>query len=112
MKKLISLLALAAALTTAAPAGSHPTSAWWTTYDAEQRLTVGRFAAANAIGSATCLGTGTATGKAGTFTRKFKHFECKVHNKGYTVERQLIAHVRSETTFTPQWLTTKECSPA
>ena len=109
MRTSVLLAAGLASLALAAPAGSHTTAASWTTYDAEQRLTVGRFAAANAIGSATCLGTGAATGKAGTFTRKFKHFECKVSDKGFTSERQLVVHVRTETAFTAQWLTTKEC---
>lgn len=98
-----------AALTLAPATAAHTTTAWWTSYDAEQRLTVGRFAAANGIATATCLGTGTATGKTGTFTRKFRHFDCKVHNKAFTVERHLVVHVRGETAFTPQWLTTKEC---
>lgn len=109
MRTRVLLAAALTALAVAAPAGSHTTIASWTTYDAEQRLTVGRFAAANAIGSATCLGTGAATGKVGTFTRKFKHFECKVHDKNFQSERQLVVHVRSETAFTPLWLTTKEC---
>ena len=109
MRRTLLALTVLAGLWTAAPTGAHTTPAWWTTYDAEQRLTIGRFAAANGIGFATCLGTGVATGKAGTFTRKFKHFDCKVQNKDLTVERQLVVHVRTETAFTPQWLTTKEC---
>jgi len=107
-KQALVILALGALWFPAATA-AHTTTASWTTYDAEQRLTVGRFAAANAVGFATCLGAGAATGKVGTFSRKFKHFECKVNDKGFTTERQLVVHVRSETAFVAQWLTTKEC---
>lgn len=108
MIRVLLVLAVATtALLSAGPSGAHTTKFSWTTFDAEQRLTVGRFAAANGIMFATCLGTGPATGP--SYGRKFKHLECKATNKNFDNERQLVVHVRSETTFTPQWLTTKEC---
>lgn len=98
------------ALTIATPALAHTTTSSWTTYDAEQRLTVGRFAAANGIKYATCLGTGSAVNpKATAFSRAYRHLECKVQDKDFGSERQLVVHVRTATSFTPQWLTTKEC---
>ena len=101
------------ALLLVAPTNAHTTKASWTAYDAEQRLTIGRFAAANAIKYATCLGTGTSLPPAKYETsRRFKHFDCKVQSKDFATERHLIVHVRTETTFTPQWLTSKECAPA
>lgn len=80
----------------------------WTTYDAERRLEIGRFATTHGVAHASCLGTGPATGP--SYDRKFKHFECKLLDKGFENERHLIVHVRTETTFTPQWLTMKECA--
>lgn len=104
-------LALAVIAVSLAPSSSaHTTSASWTAFEAEQRLTVGRFAAAHGIEYATCLGTGTAVNpKASAFQRRYRHLECQVQNKALTVERQLVVHVRSATSFTPQWLTTKAC---
>ena len=110
--KTVLLIAAAVAATmfaTAAPSRAHTTTFSWTTYDAQQRLTIGKFAAANGIKFATCIGTGPATGKLGTFTRKFKHLECTVQDKNLATERQLVVHVRTETGFSAQWLTTKEC---
>lgn len=112
MKKLTPLLSLLvlAALWAAAPTGAHTTKVSWSAYDAEQRLTVGRFAAANGIAHATCLGTGAAVNpKASAFSRRYRHLECQVQSKSLENERQLVVHVRTATTFTPQWLTTKEC---
>ena len=111
MKTLLAVAATVGALAVA-PAGAHTTKFYWSTYDAEKRLTVGRFAAAHAIKYADCIGTGPAIGKVGTFTRKFKHLECTVQDKNFENDRQLVVHVRTETTFTPEWLTTKECAPA
>jgi len=82
--KTVLLIAAAVAATmfaTAAPSRAHTTTFSWTTYDAQQRLTIGKFAAANGIKFATCIGTGPATGKLGTFTRKFKHLECTVQDR-------------------------------
>lgn len=100
------LLLLLGALT-AAPAGAHVTRSSWTTFEAEQRLTVGKFAATNGVKFANCLGTGAATGP--SYNRKFKHFECKLQDKNLDVERQVVVHVRAETTFFLEWLTSKDC---
>ncbi len=62
MKALIA--AALAALVLPAAGGAHKTKFSWTEFDASQRLTVGRFAAANAVKYATCLGNGAATGPA------------------------------------------------
>ena len=112
MKKTHVLIPLTlAALWATAPVSAHTTTSSWTAYDAEQRLTIGRFAAANAIKYADCIGTGAAVNpKATEFSRRYKHLECKVQDKGFTTERQLVVHVRTATTFTPEWLTSKECS--
>ena len=103
-------IALAAvSLVVVAPTSAHTTKSSWTKFDTEQRLTVGRFAATNGIENATCLGTGAATNpKASDFSRRYKHLECTVYDKGFD-KRQLVVHVRTDTTFTPQWLTAKEC---
>lgn len=99
------------ALTLAAPSGAHTSAASWTQFDTEQRLTVGKFAAANGIKYATCLGSGAAVNpKASEFSRRYRHLECKVQSKSLENERQLVVHVRAATSFTPQWLTTKECA--
>jgi hypothetical protein len=108
MKRLLVLAALA--LLTAAPVDAHTTTASWTAFETEQRLTVGRFAATHGIKYATCLGTGAAVNpKASAFSRRYRHLECSVQNRALTVERQLVVHVRTATSFTPQWLTVKEC---
>ena len=111
MIRVLLVLAVAAiALLAAVPGGAHTTKASWTKFDTEQRLTVGRFAAANGIENATCLGSGAAVNpKASDFSRRYKHLECTVYDKDFD-KRQLVVHVRTETTFTPQWLTTKNCS--
>ena len=105
------LLACALAALTLSPAtAAHTTAASWTQFDTEQRLTVGKFAAANGIQFATCLGAGPAVNpKASEFSRRYRHLECKVQGKSFTNERHLVVHVRTATTFTPQWLTTKAC---
>jgi hypothetical protein len=111
IRVLLVLAAAATALLSAVPTGAHTTTFSWTQFEAEQRLTVGRFAAANGVKFATCLGSGAATNpKASEFTRRYKHLECKVQGKDIIVDRQLVVHVRTATTFTPQWLTTKECT--
>jgi hypothetical protein len=110
MKKLVLILALLG-LSVAAPTNAHTTKASWTAFDAEQRLTVGRFAASHGIKYATCLGSGAAVNpKASAFTRRYRHLECQVQDKAFKVERQLVVHVRTPTTFTAEWLTTKECT--
>ena len=99
------------ALAFAVPTGAHTTKQSWTEFAAEQRLTVGRFAAAHGIKYATCLGTGASLPPAKfSSSRRFRHLECKVQGKDFGNERQLVVHVRTETAFTPEWLTTKECS--
>lgn len=105
------LLASALAALTLSPAtAAHTTAASWTQFDTEQRLTVGKFAATNGIKYATCLGTGAAVNpNASEFSRRYRHLECKVQSKSLENERQLVVHVRAATSFTPQWLTTKEC---
>jgi hypothetical protein len=111
IRVLVFLAVAATALMSTVPSSAHTTTASWTQFDAQQRLEVGRFAAANGIGHATCLGSGAAVNpKASEFSRRYKHLECKVLSKGFTNERQLVVHVRTATTFTPQWLTTKECT--
>ena len=107
MRKALLILLTLAALWIVAPTGAHPTKATWSTYDAEQRLTVGRFAATNAIRYATCLGTGAASGP--SYNREFKHFECKVQDAELEREKQLVLHVRGETTFSVVWLEGKLC---
>ena len=89
--------------------GAHTTTASWDGIETEQRLTVGRFAAANGVAHATCLGSGVAVNPKALEFNRYKHLECKVLNKVFENERQLVVHVRTATTFTPQWLTTKEC---
>lgn len=108
---ILTALALAgAALWTPAPIGAHTTKASWTAFETEQRLTVGRFAATHGIKYATCLGMGAAVNpKASEFSRRYRHLECEVQSKSLENERQLVVHVRTATTFTPQWLTTKDC---
>lgn len=101
----ITFAVVALAFPLAAPA--HQTRFSWTEFQAEQRLTVGRFAAANAVKYATCLGTGTASGP--SYGRRFKHFECSLRDKELTSERQIVLHVRGETTFAVEWLTAKDC---
>lgn len=104
------LLPILAALAFTGASGAHTTKASWTAYDTEQRLTVGKFAAAHGIAHATCLGTGAAVNpRASDFSRRYRHLECKVTNKAFTVERQLVVHVRTATAFTAEWLTAKEC---
>jgi hypothetical protein len=112
MVRVLLVLAVGAtALLSAVPTGAHTTTASWTEFDTTQRLTVGRFAAANGVAHATCLGSGVAVNpKASEFSRRYKHLECKVLSKSFENERQLVVHVRTATTFTPQWLTTKECT--
>lgn len=105
-----SAIALAVvSLVVVAPTSAHATKASWNRYDTEQRLSIGKFAAANGIEKAACLGIGTATNpKAPDGSRRYKHLECVVYDKK-SDKRHLVVHVRTETTFTHEWLTTKEC---
>ncbi len=97
-------------LVAVAPTSAHSTKVSWNKFDTEQRLSVGRFAAAHGITKATCLGVGSATNpKASDGARRYKHLECAVYDKSPN-KRHLVVHVRTETTFTHEWLTTKECA--
>ena len=52
----ILLTVAASALLSVTPTGAHTTTASWTEFDTQQRLTIGRFAAANGIAYASQAG--------------------------------------------------------
>lgn len=101
MKKLITLILLSLVFTSTAQA--VPTR--WSTYDAGQRLEIGRWASANGVRNATCVGIGKS--KTIDYEKKFLSFECRVTDKDYENERQLVLTPTGETTFKVKWLTLK-----
>jgi hypothetical protein len=81
------------------------------TYDAAQRLEIGRFAARNAIGNAICIGVGR-NYPAKYEPKRYHVLDCKVTDKNYDNERQLTMTITSPTTSTVKWLTQmKVCEP-
>jgi hypothetical protein len=91
----------------------HPAKAvaWWSEFDATQRLSIGRFAAANGIDHAICLGTGTMkVTKCGE--KKFRTFDCRAGDDTFEHERQLTLRVLSSTRFAVTWLKPQVCTPA
>jgi hypothetical protein len=81
------------------------------TYDAAQRLEIGRFAARNAIGHAICIGIGRNYPVRFDAKRYHVH-DCKVTDKNCDNERQLTMTITGPTTFAVKWLTQMEvCAP-
>jgi hypothetical protein len=105
-------LRIAAGLYAAAPAPSGTSAvAYWSEFDASQRLSIGRFAAQNGIDHAICLGTGTMkVTKYGE--KKFRSFDCRAGDDTYEHERQLTLRVLSPTRFAVTWLKKQVCTDA
>jgi hypothetical protein len=84
--------------------------AYWSEFDAAQRLSIGRFAARNGIDHAICLGTGAMrVTKYGE--RKFRFFDCRAGDDTFEHERQLTLRVTGPTTFMVTWLKEQVCTP-
>jgi hypothetical protein len=112
MRGIVVMLGVAAALALAPGAGSRTQAlSWWSTFDATQRLEVGRFAAKNGIDHAICLGTG-AQKIAKYGEKKYRSFDCRAGDATFEHERQLTLRVTGATTFVVTWLKPNVCTPA
>ncbi len=96
---------------TASPAADQARASYWSEFDASQRLSIGRFAAAHGIDHAICLGYGAMkTTKYGE--RKFRAFDCRVGDDSYEHERQLTLRVLGPARFAVTWLKPQDCTDA
>jgi hypothetical protein len=111
MKWILVPLTVVTVLVTAPAAGSGSRAvSYWSEFDASQRLSIGRFAAANGIDHAICLGIGTMkVTKYGE--KKFRAFDCRAGDDSFERERQLTLRVLSPTRFAVTWLREQTCAP-